>query len=73
MAAWTFISSVVCILLFVHVQCEEEQEANTPDNGAKANHPFFEQWFLPFRRKLFCFLSKFKNKNRFEILVQFPD
>ena len=37
MAAWTFISSVVCILLFVHVQCEEEQEANTPDNGAKAN------------------------------------
>ena len=36
-------------------------------------HPFFEQWFLPFRRKLFCFLSKFKNKNRFEILVQFPD
>ena len=37
MAARTLISSVVFILLFVHVQCEEEQEANTPDNGTNAN------------------------------------
>ena len=37
MAAWTFIFSVVFFLLFVHVQCEEEQEANTPDNGTNVN------------------------------------
>ena len=37
MAAWTFISNVVFILLFVHVRCEEEQEANTSDNGTNAN------------------------------------
>ena len=37
------------------------------------SHPFFEQWYLPFRRELFCFWSKFKNKNSFKILVQFPN